>query len=91
MVLLERAVDEGRTLTDPILYSGPADLLHDADEEEEDIEDDEVATCPPGNMYAADSRLLTRPKSTPNKIALKQELPQNRIDWFGMLERRWEK
>ena len=87
-VLLERSVEQQTTLVDPsVVYAGLPGGLHD---EEEEAEDDDVATCPPDNNYAATSRLLTRPKSTPNKIVSPQEPPQNRIDWFGMLERKWD-
>ena len=76
------------------------EIFNPLDDIEEDEGEDDATTCPPNNTYAAPKKsykLLGRPKSTPNKVRKHTtngsgdcEAPKKRIDWFGLLERKWE-
>lgn len=84
-------------LVDPLprITQASQDFLNSSsliDEAEDDC-DDEITTCPPDNTYATTRHALNRPKSTPNTLQHNNtnDLTRSkRIDWFGMLERKWE-
>ena len=77
-----------------------SDIPHSIEDHEVREMEDDIITCPPTNTYAEHSskkhyQLLGRPKSSPNKMskdAAKKEdaQPVKRIDWFGLLERKWD-